>query len=183
METLTGREVIDKINENSTVVLEKILDLYGNKVFKLCFIQLGSKEEAEDATQEVFLKLYKNINKYNGNGGVYTWVYRIAINVCLDILKKRNKFKLEDLEAYLDYKSSSKEITETILENLDSQNLRKALMEIPEKYRVVLYMFYFEEMKISNIAKVLNENENTVKTKIRRGKNALKIVLEKSEGI
>lgn len=75
METLSGKEVIDKINENSSLVIEKILNVYGNKVLKLCFIQLGNKEEAEDACQEVFLKLYKNINKYNGNGGIYTWVY------------------------------------------------------------------------------------------------------------
>lgn len=110
--------------------------------------------------------------------GIYT-----TINTCLDILKKRNKFKLEDLSVHLDYVSDSKAVEDVILRNLDSVNLRKALMQIPEKYRVLLYMFYFEEMKISSIALIINENENTVKTKLRRGKNALKRILEKSEGI
>lgn len=183
METLSGKDVINKINENSSLVIEEILKVYGNRVLKLCFIQLGNREEAEDACQEVFLKLYKNINKYNGNGGIYTWVYRITINTCLDILKKRNKFKLEDLSVHLDYVSDSKAVEDLILSNLDYVNLRKALMEISEKYRILLYMFYFEEMKISQIALIINENENTIKTKLRRGKNALKRILEKSEGI
>lgn len=183
METLTGKEVVNKINENSSLVIEKILEAYGDRVLKLCFIQLGNREEAEDATQEVFLKLYRNINKYNGESELYTWVYRITINTCLDNLKKRNKFKFEDLSLYLDYISSSKEVEDIILRNLTSINLRRALMKVQEKYRVLLYMFYFEEMKISDIASILNENENTVKTKLRRGRNNLKRILEKSGDI
>lgn len=183
METLTGKEVVSRIREDSSVVIEKILELYGNKVLKLCFLQLGNKEEAEDATQEVFLKLYKNINKYNGEALIYTWVYRVTINTCLDILKKRNKLKLEDLSTHLDYISNGKDVEAVILEHITAENLREALMKIPEKYRVLLYMVYFEELKISTIASIFNENENTVKTKIRRGKNELKRILEKSEGI
>lgn len=179
MEGLTALQVVEMINENSASVVDKILDLYGNKVLKLCYLQLGNKEEAEDATQEVFLKLLKNINKYNGNGGVYTWVYRITINTCFDILKKRNKFRLEDLALYIDYIPTNKDVENEILEKIDSISLRNALMEIPEKYRVILYMFYFEEIKISIIASIFDENENTIKTKLRRGKNALKRVLEK----
>ncbi len=182
MDTLSGKELVKKISEDSEAFIEEILEAYGNKILKLCFVQLGSKEEAEDATQEVFLKMFKNLKKYNGESSMYTWIYRITINTCFDILKKRSKSKYEDISLYIDFIKDKKETEEIILRNLTSQNIRIALMKVPEKYRVLLYMFYFEELKISQIASILDEKENTIKTKIKRGKNALRRILE-SEGI
>ena len=67
------------------------------------------------------------------------------------------------------------------MKNLTSKSIRVALMKIPEKYRVLLYMFYFEELKISEISTILNEKENTIKTRLKRGKAALRRVIEKEE--
>lgn len=180
--TLGGNDLVKRINEDSKAVVEEILENYGNKVLKLCFLQLGNKEEAEDATQEVFLKVFKNIKKYNGEATMYTWVYRITINTCYDVLKKRKKSNHEDLSLYIDFLKESKETEEIILRSLTSKNIREALMKVGEKYRVLLYMYYFEELKISHIADILNEKENTIKTRLKRGKNALRKIIE-SEGI
>lgn len=182
MEGLSSKDLVNRINEDSNAVIEYILEAYGNKILKLCFIQLGDKEEAEDAAQEVFLKVFKNLKRYNGQSSMYTWIYRITINTCFDILRKRNKNKYEDISLYIDFIKESNGTEDIILKNLTSHNIREALMKIPEKYRILLYMFYFEELKIYQIAAILEEKENTIKTRLKRGKNALKRIIE-SEGI
>lgn len=182
VETLSGKDLVNRISEDSEAVIEEILEAYGNKILKLCFVQLGNKEEAEDATQEVFLKVFNNLKRYNGESSMYTWIYRITINTCFDILKKRKKHTFEDISLYLDFIKDSKETEEAIISSLTSQNIIDALMRITEKYRILLYMFYFEELKISQIAFILQEKENTIKTRLKRGKNALRRIIE-GEGI
>lgn len=182
IDNLNGNELLNRINNDSQAIVEEIIEVYGDKILKLCFVQLGSVEEAEDAAQEVFLKVFKNIRRYKGESSIYTWIYKIAINTCFDILRKKNKFKLDDISLYVDFIKDNKATEEIILKNLTAQNIRLALMKIPEKYRVLLYMFYFEEMKISEISVILGEKENTIKTRLKRGKIALKRVIEK-EGI
>ena len=182
IDNLRGKELLNRINDDSQAVIEEIIEVYGDKILKLCFVQLGNIEEAEDATQEVFLKVFKNIRRYKGDSSIYTWIYKISINTCFDILKKKNKLKLDDISLYIDFINDNKDTEEIILKRLTAKNIRLALMKIPEKYRVLLYMFYFEEMKITEIAIILGEKENTIKTRLKRGKIALKRIIEK-EGI
>ena len=182
IDNLRGKELLNKINNDSQSIVEEIIEVYGDKILKLCFVQLGNIEEAEDATQEVFIKVFRNIKSYKGDSSIYTWIYRITINTCFDILKKKNKLKLDDISLYIDFIKDDKSIEDIILKSLTAKNIRTALMKIPEKYRVLLYMFYFEEIKIAEIAVILNEKENTIKTRLKRGKIALKRIIEK-EGI
>lgn len=178
--TLGGRDLVNRISVDSESVFDEIIEAYGNKILKLCFVQLGDKEEAEDATQEVFIKVFKNIKSYNGDANIYTWIYKITINTCFDILKKKNSY--DDISLYIDFIKDNKETEDIILKNLTSRNIRLALMKIPEKYRILLYMFYFEELKISQISSILDEKENTIKTRLKRGRNVLRRIIE-SEGI
>lgn len=180
--TLGGRDLVNRISVDSESVFDEIIEAYGNKILKLCFVQLGDKEEAEDATQEVFIKVFKNIKSYNGDANIYTWIYKITINTCFDILKKKKKNSYDDISLYIDFIKDNKEIEDIILKNLTSRNIRLALMKIPEKYRILLYMFYFEELKISQISSILDEKENTIKTRLKRGRNVLRRIIE-SEGI
>ena len=180
--TLEGRDLVNRVSVDSESVFDEIIEAYGNKILKLCFVQLGNKEEAEDATQEVFIKVFKNIKSYNGDANIYTWIYKITINTCFDILKKKKKNSYDDISLYIDFIKDNKETEDIILKNLTSRNIRLALMKVPEKYRILLYMFYFEELKISQIASILEEKENTIKTRLKRGRNALRRIIE-SEGI
>lgn len=182
METFNGDELVKKINVNKEAVIDRIIDLYSDKIFKICFLQLGDKEEAKDATQEVLLKVFKYINRYNGEASIYTWIYRITINTCFDILKKRKRQKYEDISLHIEWLRDTKETEAIIIKNLTSQKIREVLMKVDEKYRILLYMYYYEELKISEIASILQEKENTIKTRLRRGKSSLRRLIE-SEGI
>ena len=181
MDNLRETELLNKISSDREAVVEEIIERYGDKILRLCFVQLGNIEEAEDATQEIFLKVFKSIKKYNGDSSIYTWIYKITINTCFDILKKRNRLRYDDISLYINFIKDEKDTEMIILKNLTSKSIRVALMKIPEKYRVLLYMFYFEELKISEISTILNEKENTIKTRLKRGKAALRRVIEKEE--
>ncbi|MDU2671293.1 MAG: sigma-70 family RNA polymerase sigma factor [Clostridium sp.] len=101
--TLEGRDLVNRVSVDGEFVFDEIIEAYGNKILKLCFVQLGNKEEAEDATQEVFIKVFKNIKSYNGDANIYTWIYKITINTCFDILKKKKKNSYDDISPYIEF--------------------------------------------------------------------------------
>ncbi|MGG7176771.1 RNA polymerase sigma factor [Clostridium paraputrificum] len=158
-----------KINKNTA--FEKIVEEYSNSIIRLCYLQSGNRDESEDLAQDVFIKIYKNINKFKGDSSIYTWIYRITINVCLTYLKKKNKYMYEELD---DKYISNTNVENEVVNNFSREILRKSLFETPQNYRIPLYMYYFENLKVSEIAEILEMNENTVKTRLRRGKDFIK---------
>lgn len=161
----------DNIKLNKDNVFEDIVEEYSNSIIRLCYLQTGDLNESEDLAQEVFLKIYKNLDRFKGNSSIYTWIYKITINTCFSYLKKNGKIVKEELNRNI----PNEELTEEIVLNKYSrEEIRGWLFNSPTDYRVPLYMFYFEDMKISQIAEVLECNENTVKTRLRRGKEFIK---------
>lgn len=163
--------LIEEIKINKDIAFEKIVEGYSDRIIRLCYLQSGNREDSEDLAQDVFVKIYKNINKFKGESALYTWIYRITINVCLTYLKNKNKYIYEELEGK---HVSDENVENEVVNNFSKEALRKALFEIPQNYRIPLYMYYFENMRITEIAEILEMNENTVKTRIRRGKDLIK---------
>lgn len=159
------------IKLNKDKMFEDIVEEYSNSIIRLCYLQTGDLNESEDLAQEVFLKIYKNIDKFKGNSSIYTWIYNITINTCFSYLKKNGKIVKEELDSNIPNEEFTEEI---VLNKYSREEIRGWLFNAPTDYRVPLYMFYFEDMKISQIAEVLECNENTVKTRLRRGKEFIK---------
>ena len=72
----------DNIKLNKDNVFEDIVEEYSNSIIRLCYLQTGDLNESEDLAQEVFLKIYKNLDRFKGNSSIYTWIYKITINTC-----------------------------------------------------------------------------------------------------
>ena len=159
---------------------EKIYEDYINKIYKLCLYKAGNKEEAEDLTQEIFIKIYKNLKTFEGNSSLYTWIYTIAVRTCIDHRNKKGKNK-ETIE--LDYSLCvDSNIEDDYIEKDRSLLISSCIGTLNEKYRMVLYLFYYEDMKIKDISNVLKRNESTIKTWLSRGKEKLRSELRK-EGV
>lgn len=165
------RVLTEGIKLNKDKVFEDIVEEYSNSIIRLCYLQTGEVHESEDLAQEIFLKIYKNLDKFKGNSSVYTWIYRITINTCLTYLKKKGKIIQEELDENI---ASNECLENKIIDNYSKEELRYWLFKTPTQYRIPLYMYYFEEMKISQIAEVLESNENTIKTRLKRGKEYIK---------
>ncbi len=146
----------------------EIYTKYYNDVFRVAYNYTLNRHDAEDIVQLTFTKLYKNRKKFQeANEDVKKWLFRVAINNSKNFLlsawKKKNDLK-DDLELF-----GMKEKDRSVL--YDLQHLSK-------KYRITLYLYYFEGYSIKEIASILNTTQSNIKQRLKRGREKLKIEME-----
>lgn len=148
--------------------LERMMDSYGNGLLRLCFMYLKDTQLAEDAVQDTFLKVYRHYDSFGGGTGEKAWVTRIAINVCKDILRsawKRRVNITEELNEIPDLRQQPDKADDTLI---------CAVMALKPMYKEVILLFYYEDMKISEIAQVLSTPESTISVRLKRAREQLK---------
>lgn len=158
---------------------EVLIEKYGDKILRLCFLMLKDKCLAEDVAQEIFIQIYKCIFKFKNKSCLYTWIYRIAINKCRDQLKKKNEYVNFDEEIN---KKSRENVEDEVLSSITGEMIKDKIMKLKPIYREVLILYYYHQLSIKEICEVLNDKENTVKSRLKRGREILKEVLIK-EGL
>lgn len=160
----------------------EIIDIYKDKVYQISYRMLGNRHEAEDIAQEAFIRAYINIQSYNINLKFSTWLYRITTNLCIDrIRKKKPDYYLdaeivgtEGLTMYSQIPDKTP-LPEDDVESLELQDMiQREISRLPEKYRSVIVLKYIEELSLNEISEILNLPLGTVKTRIHRGREALR---------
>jgi RNA polymerase sigma-70 factor (ECF subfamily) len=136
------------------------------------------REEIEDMVSEVFLKVYKNLHQYRPEHPFATWLYRLAANHVVDhsrrARKEQGRSELPD-----EVRDPSAGAGETLETRERAELLRGALREIDERYREVIFLVYVEDTKVEDAARILGLPEGTVKTRLMRGRDALRKVLSR----
>ncbi|WP_251032739.1 sigma-70 family RNA polymerase sigma factor [Bacillus sp. ISL-7] len=152
-----------------------LVEKYRNDVFRTIFAVLRDQKEAEDAAQEVFMKIYTSLPQYQ-NQGFKTWMTRIAVNHAIDIKRKqvrRREELAEELELQL--VGTPKDSVEKEIMEIDRRRLvRKKLDELPENYRDVIYGFYIAEKSYKQMAEEQNVQVKTIETKLYRARHWMK---------
>lgn len=174
-------EVIVKAleTEDREVLIDEIMSRYGQDILRLVYSYVNNKELAEDLTQDIFVKCYKSLHTYKGKSSLRTWLWRIAINHCKDFLKSwYNKHVVISEEQSISHRTTKEMVEEVVIQKEEDDQLMAAIMTLPIKYREVIYLFYYEELLIKEIAVVTGASVNTVKTRLRRAKELLKKRLE-----
>lgn len=157
--------------------------LYGQDLLQLVYTYVKDKALAQDLTQEIFVKCYEAYPTYKGKSTLKTWMWRIAINHCKDYLKSWYNQNIQvAVNAGVDVQASSN-VEQQVIQQDEQERLAKTVMQLPIKYREVIYLFYFEDYTSKEIAVMLSINENTVKTRLRKAKQFLKEQLEVNEWI
>lgn len=157
--------------------------LYGQDLLQLVYTYVKDKALAQDLTQEILVKCYEAYPAYKGKSTLKTWMWRIAINHCKDYLKSWYNQNIQvAVDAGVDVQASSN-VEQQVIQQDEQERLAKTVMQLPIKYREVIYLFYFEDYTSKEIAVVLSINENTVKTRLRKAKQFLKEQLEVREWI
>ncbi|MGG1675608.1 RNA polymerase sigma factor SigW [Neobacillus sp. NRS-1170] len=160
----------------------EIVEIYKNSVYQLCFRMLGNKHEAEDVAQEAFIRAYVNIKSFNQELKFSTWLFRIATNLCIDRMRKKKPDYYLDAEVagtegltmYSQIPSNTP-LPEKELESLELQEtVQKEILKLPEKYRSAIVLKYVEELSLNEISEILDLPLGTVKTRIHRGREALR---------
>jgi RNA polymerase sigma-70 factor (ECF subfamily) len=154
--------------------LEQIFRDYYQLIYRVAFSQVKNHADAEDITQEVFLKIIRHDMRYQSMEHERAWIVRVTINLCRDLLKSKwHKTSVSMEEVSEAQRGSCENFTEI------QDDMMWAVLQLPEKYRNCLYLFYYEDYSIKEIAQSLEMPENTVKTNLKRGRQALKEFLEK----
>ncbi len=158
--------------------VERMMSEYGDTILRLCYMYLKDHQLAEDATQEAFIRAYCKYPMFKGDSSEKTWITRIAINICKDMMRRRS-WGEKPPEDTLPDSVSSLASPEAQAETADRDRLIiEAVMSLDDIYKEVILLFYYNGLKISEIAKTLNMREGTVKTRLMRARGILGSVLK-----
>lgn len=170
------RELIYKAQQGNTQAFEKLIKQYDRRVLALAYQLVGNTQDAEDVYQEVFMKVYKNIQRFRFESDFYTWLYRIAVNCAITYRKKRNRHihahigeagNQENGKTYTP--SDSAPGPEKKLMNHEiKQQIEMNLDRLPLMQRVVFTLRFLQDFRIKEIANIINCSEGTVKNYIFR---------------
>lgn len=149
--------------------LAELYQRHADLVYRLCYIYLKNPVDAEDAVQSVFLKLIKTHTEFNDYEHEKAWLMVTARNYCKDVLKNWWKTRRVALDAIPEVPSWNG--------NEPSGKVLARLLSLPEKYKTVLYLYYFEEYSVIEISELLGYKESTIQTQLYRGRKRLKIDL------
>lgn len=150
-----------------TCLVKKYIDT----VFRVAFSYLKSKEDADDITQNVFLKLYRQTKPFESEDHIRHWLVRVTVNECKNLLRApwRHTESFEDYAKTLTFAAP------------EQSELFYAVMELPKKYRVCIFLHYYEGYTTEEIASILKLPKGTVCTNLRRGREALRKTLKEAE--
>jgi RNA polymerase sigma-70 factor, ECF subfamily len=165
--------------QDREALMDHLMEIHGQKLLQLVYSYVGNKEVAQDLTQEIFVKCYQKINQYNQKSSLKTWLWRIAINHCKDYLKSWHSNHIVVSEEKARGASSHKdEVEGKVIQKYDDERLAHAVMNLPDSYREVIYLYYYEDLTIKEINDLTKLNQNTIKTRLKRAKELLRESLE-----
>ena len=176
MEPLQDTQLIEKYLKGDEQSLEILIQRYFKLVYSFVIRSLGNKEEAEDLTQEIFLKVWNNLKKFNPEKSFKTWIFTIAKNTLIDYFRKK---KIYTVSSVVNDEGEEVDILDTIanqdlsaLENIEQQEIKseleKNLLKLSADDRMLLLFYYEQRMNFREIAEMLEEPVDTVKSRHRR---------------
>ena len=142
--------------------IETIITKYGDMLYRLCLLMLKNESDAEDVVQETMIKYLRKAPSFESEEHEKAWLIRVATNGCRDVLRFRKSHPLLDDDC----------LSSISWEDSDS-GILEALTSLPEKYRLVLMLYYIEEYRIQDIAKIINRTSSAVKMRLQKGRRLL----------
>ncbi|MCP3029313.1 sigma-70 family RNA polymerase sigma factor [Halobacillus sp. A5] len=187
---LIGKERTEKDTEEpkpSPTINEKVeewIHFYSHDLKWLAYSYVKDHAAAEDLTQETFIKAYQKYASFKQESSEKTWLYKITINLCKDHLKSsyiRRVFK-KGAEVFQNIPSQNETPEQHTVNKSEDEELLEHILKLEDKYREVIVLYYFEEFDVKELSDLLNVSPNTVKTRLRRGRQLLqeKLVSEGS---
>lgn len=155
--------------------LEQLMNQYGDSLLRLCYLYLKDAALAQDAVQDTFVKAWKKLDTFEGRSSEKTWLFRIAVNTCRDY-KKSRWLRFVDMRRSIDEIPLPIQPTDSVV-----QEVYATVMALPEKYRMCVLLYYWQQMTLEEAADVLGISKSTVHHRLEKAKEMLKTELERSE--
>jgi RNA polymerase sigma-70 factor (ECF subfamily) len=166
------------MDADRAIQFDRVVAEYRDRVYRLAYALLGDHAAAEDAAQEAFVRIWKGLSGFRDEAALSTWIYAIARNACLTYRKRQRPERFVPIENGIE--AGAPVAASDTLTGID---LRRALAELPTKYRDVLILYYFEERSYQQVSEALGIPIGTVKTYLHRAKICLRdAVTRRNEG-
>ena len=143
---------------------------YSTKIYSKCIAMLKNEEQASDATQEIFMKIFLNLSKFGEKSKFSTWVYSITYNFCIDYIRKKKKQRSLFSDEMENPPDIEDEVEDKQIMEIEIKLLKRVLEELPAGDQAVLLMKYRDGMQIKEIAEILGKTESAIKMKLKRAK-------------
>jgi RNA polymerase sigma-70 factor (ECF subfamily) len=177
---MTQIELIKLVLDGNQEAFRSIVEQYKANVFRTCLGFVHSREDAEELTQDVFVNIYHNLDRFKGDSTFSTWIYRIAVNSSLNHLRKQKKFSFiqrfenifggeihENNNAAIKYSDSPEKL---MIDEERNNQLYKAIDSLPENQRIAFTLSKYEDMPQREIAGIMNLTEGAVEALLQRAK-------------
>ncbi|MFN0014596.1 MAG: RNA polymerase sigma factor [Saprospiraceae bacterium] len=172
---LIARFLSDQNPEHFTQLYRR----YAGKVFAKCISMLSDHALARDAVQDIFIKVYLNLARFNEKSSFSTWLYSITYNFCIDLIRRKKKIPVllaDDVSRISD--EPIPDIPDSVLLEMKQERLERVLADMPEGDRIILLMKYMDDMSIKEIADFFNKTESAIKMQIMRAKHKAQAIYD-----
>ena len=175
--------LVDRISSGDSTAFQEFVDRYKKKIYYIAYDITGDHDDAEDVSQEVFIKVFRSLKTFRRNAKISSWLYQISVNTSIDLLRKKSSkpeksmddIERADIQENLPGSSTHAQNPEQRAEDFIIQNhISEALQKVSPKERSVFVMRHYNELKIREIAEILKVSQGTVKALFYRATRKLR---------
>ncbi|PKO95646.1 MAG: RNA polymerase sigma factor [Bacteroidetes bacterium HGW-Bacteroidetes-7] len=170
--------ILEEIKGGNKEAFRELAERYSTPLFRLSMGYLHSKEDAEDMVQEIFVKLYHSLDSFKGDSKFSTWLYRIAVNTCLNEIARRKRRDIfttfgDNMTKIFNHSGDSKNPEEQTISEENKKRVRKAIESLPEKQQTAFVLQKYKELSQKEIAEIMQISEGAVEQHLVRAKSSL----------
>lgn len=170
-----------KFSEDINSDIQQLMDYYGDDVLRVAYMFMKDKHRAEDVFQDVFIKVYKKSSTFKEECSVKTWIMRITINVCKDMMKSfwlRKVFLMEKSNTQEVNLNFNRSIEDKVILISQKKEIFDTVLSLSLEFKEVILLYYYEQFSTREISEILNIPEGTVRSRLHRARALLKIKLK-----
>ena len=142
--------------------IERVIRVHGDRLLRMCAVMLGNADDAEDAVQETVIRYFQKAPQFENEEHEKAWLLRVASNRCRDMLRFRRRHPQTDIDSLYDLAAEQ-----------PACDILDALMTLPEKFRLVMLLYYVEEYRVGEIARIIRKTPSAVKMRLHKGRKLL----------
>ena len=173
------RETEFRFQKNELV--RELIDEYAEQIKRLAFTYVKNWAVADDITQDVFISCFKNIDHFRGDSSYKTWPFKIAVNRCKDYLKSKWFKAILPLDRGIEKLQTKASLDVELVQKSEEEEISNKVLTLPLKYREVIILFYYEDLKVHEIEELTGIKSETIKTRLRRAKLQLRELYKEVE--
>lgn len=175
---MEDRAIIQAVLAGEKDEYRLLVEKYKQPIFRTCMGYVHQEDDANDLTQEVFINAYQKLHEFNFEARFSTWLYRIAVNLCLNFLRKKRRYFFEGLETvkafwsnrHIDLSSSMATPEEIMISNEQEERIQQTIGKLPDKQKTAFILSKYEQLPQKEIAAIMNITEGAVESLLQRAK-------------